>query len=57
MILVFIIIGLLFSIMGYGIYLIFGSGGKDLRDPIDEHAKMHELGIAHGHSPKRKRFF
>ena len=21
----------------------------DLRDPIDEHAKMHELGIAHGH--------
>ena len=20
-----------------------------LRDPIDEHAKMHELGIAHGH--------
>ena len=54
MILVFLIIGLLFSIMGYGIYLIFGSGGKDLRDPIDEHAKMHELGIAHGHSPKRK---
>ena len=52
MILVVIIIGLLFSIMGYGIYLTFGSGGKELRDPIDEHAKMHELGIAHGHTPK-----
>ena len=24
-------------------------GKVDLRDPIDEHAKMHELGIAHGH--------
>ena len=30
-------------------YLTFGSGKKDLRDQIDEHAKMHELGIAHGH--------
>ena len=37
------------SLMGYGIYLTFGSGKKDLRDQIDEHAKMHELGIAHGH--------
>ena len=34
---------------GYGIYLTFGAGKKDLRDVIDEHAKMHELGIAHGH--------
>ena len=39
----------LFSLVGYGIYLTWGSGKKDLRDPIDEHAKMHELGIAHGH--------
>ncbi len=54
MILVFIIVGLLFFVVGYGLYLTFGSGGKELRDPIDEHAKMHELGIAHGHSPKRK---
>jgi hypothetical protein len=53
MILVFIIVGLLFFIMGYGIYLTFGSGSKELRDPIDEHSKMHEIGIAHGHSPKR----
>ena len=35
--------------MGYGLYLTVGPGKKDLRDPIDEHAKMHELGIAHGH--------
>ena len=53
MILVFIIVGLLFFIMGFGIYLNFGSGSKELRDPIYEHAKMHELGIAHGHTPKR----
>ena len=44
------IIGLfLFSLVGYGIYLTWGAGKTDLRDPIDEHAKMHELGIAHGH--------
>jgi len=39
----------LFSLVVYGVYLTFGSGKKDLRDQIDEHAKMHELGIAHGH--------
>ena len=49
MILVFIIVGLLFFIMGYGLYLTIGPGKTELRDPIDEHAKMHELGIAHGH--------
>ena len=49
MILVFIIVALLFFIMGYGLYLTVGPGKVDLRDPIDEHAKMHELGIAHGH--------
>ena len=35
--------------MGYGLYLTIGPGKTDLRDTIDEHAKMHELGIAHGH--------
>ena len=40
---------LVLSLVAYGIYLTFGSGKKDLRDQIDEHAKMHELGIAHGH--------
>ena len=37
------------SLVGYGLYLTFGAGKKNLRDQIDEHAKMHELGIAHGH--------
>ena len=44
-----IIVGLLFFVMGYGLYLTVGPCKTDLRDPIDEHAKMHELGIAHGH--------
>ena len=49
-----VILGLLAFLVGYGLYLTFGSGNEELRDPIDEHAKMHELGIAHGHSPKKK---
>ena len=49
MIIVFAIIGILLLLVGGGIWLTFGPGGKDVRDPIDEHAKMHELGIAHGH--------
>ena len=49
MILVFIIIGILFLLVGGGLWFTFGPGGKGIRDPIDEHAKMHELGIAHGH--------
>ena len=39
----------LLGLVIYGIYMTFGSGKKNLRDQIDEHAKMHELGIAHGH--------
>jgi len=39
----------LFGLVGYGLYMTFGAGKKELRDSIDEHAKMHELGIAHGH--------
>ena len=48
--LVAIFVGLLLFLMGYGVYLTFGPGKVELRDQIDEHAKMHELGIAHGHS-------
>ena len=44
---------LLLTLVGVGLYNTFGPGKKDLRDQIDEHAKMHELGIAHGHSPKK----
>jgi len=39
---------LLFGLVGWGLYLTVGAGKKELKDPIDEHAKMHELGIAHG---------
>ena len=49
MIIVYIIVGLLFFLLGWGIWLTFGPGREELRDAIDEHAKMHELGIAHGH--------
>ena len=49
MIVVYIIVGLLFFLLGWGIWLTFGPGKVELRDSIDEHAKMHELGIAHGH--------
>ena len=52
MVLVYIIVGLLLFLLGWGVYLTFGPGGKDVRDPIDEHSKMHDLGIAHGHTPK-----
>ena len=46
--LVFIGVVLLTAI-GYGLYNTFGRGGKDLKDQIKEHARMHDLGIAHGH--------
>ena len=44
---------LLGTLVAYGIYTTFGAGKKNLKDQIDEHSKMHELGIAHGHKPKR----
>ena len=50
--LVIIICVILFSSVGYGLYATFGEGAKELRDTIDEHAKLHELGIAHGHNTK-----
>ena len=51
--LVVIIVAILVLLMVYGIYLTFGPGAEELRDTIDEHAKMHELGIAHGHTKKK----
>ena len=44
------IVVLLAGSVAYGVYSTFGSGSKELRDTIDEHAKMHELGVAHGHN-------
>ena len=41
---------LLFGAIGYGIYTTVGPKSSELRDTIKEHAKMHELGIAHGHN-------
>tara|TARA_Y200000002_G_scaffold153543_1_gene126937 strand:+ start:895 stop:1197 length:303 start_codon:yes stop_codon:yes gene_type:complete len=40
----------------YGLYLTVGSGKKNLRDQIDEHSKMHELGIAHGHGGNKEAY-
>ena len=52
MILVYIIIGLLLFLVGWGLYLTVGEGKKELNAPNKEHAKMHELGIAHTHKEK-----
>ena len=41
---------LLFGSIGYGIYTTVGLSSYKLRDTIKEHARMHELGIAHGHN-------
>ena len=46
---IFWIVASLAGLMGYGVYYTFGPGGKDLKDEIKEHARMHELGIAHDH--------
>ena len=48
-----VIVLLLFFLVGWGLYLTFGPGKEELKDQIDEHAKMHELGIAHGHEGRR----
>tara|TARA_R100000700_G_C3141095_1_gene122932 strand:- start:650 stop:841 length:192 start_codon:yes stop_codon:yes gene_type:complete len=56
MILIIIIVVLLFSFVGYGIYLSFGKGKDTLRDTIDEHAKLHELGIAHDHRKQQTQY-
>ena len=39
----------LFGSIGYGIYTTIGPSSYKLRDTIKEHARLHELGIAHGH--------
>ena len=41
---------LLFGSIGYGIYTTVGPSSHKLRDTIKEHARLHELGIAHGHN-------
>tara|TARA_B100000886_G_scaffold81627_1_gene53116 strand:- start:141 stop:356 length:216 start_codon:yes stop_codon:yes gene_type:complete len=49
--LLFSSVGLLFfGSLGYGIYTTVGPSSHNLRDTIQEHARMHELGIVHGHN-------
>ena len=43
---------LLFGAIGYGIYTTVGPKSKKLRDTIEEHSRMHDLGIAHSHKEK-----
>ena len=40
---------LLFGSLVYGIYTAFGAGSAQLTDQIEEHARLHKLGIAHSH--------
>ena len=41
---------LLFGSIGYGIYKTVGPSSNKLRDKIQEHTKMNDLGISHGHN-------
>ena len=45
---------LLFGSLIYGIYTAFGSGSTQLTDQIEEHARLHKLGIAHSHRGSRR---
>ena len=45
---------LLFGAIGYGIYTTVGPSSYKLRDTIKEHARLHELGIAHGHNSQNR---
>ncbi len=33
----------------YGIYAAFGAGSAQFTDQIEEHSRLHKLGIAHSH--------
>ena len=41
---------LLFGSISYGIYTTVGPSSHKLRDTIKKHARMHVLGIVHGHN-------
>ena len=40
---------LIFGSLLYGIYMAFGAGSEQLTDQIEEHSRLHKLGIAHSH--------
>ena len=40
---------LLLAALLYGVYAAFGAGSLQLTDQIEEHSRLHKLGIAHSH--------
>ena len=40
---------IIFGSLLYGIYAAFGAGSVQLTDQIEEHSRLHKLGIAHPH--------
>ena len=40
---------LVFGSLLYGVYMAFGAGSEQLTDQIEEHSRLHKLGIAHSH--------
>nr|WP_036902567.1 MULTISPECIES: photosystem II reaction center protein PsbN [Prochlorococcus] len=50
--LISLILFFLFGAVAYGMYSSFGPGANGLKDTIDEHARMHEMGIAHTHGDR-----
>ena len=40
---------IIFGSLLYGIYAAFGAGSVQLADQIEEHSRLHKLGIAHSH--------
>ena len=40
---------IIFGSLLYGIYAAFGAGSVQLTDQIEEHSRLHKLGIAHSH--------
>ncbi len=40
---------LLLASIIYGVYSTFGAGSAKLTDQMEEHARLHDLGIAHTH--------
>ena len=43
------LLALVFGSLIYGIYMAFGAGSEQLTDQIEEHSRLHKLGIAHSH--------
>ena len=44
-----VLAALVLAALVYGIYAAFGAGSVQLTDQIEEHSRLHKLGIAHSH--------